>query len=276
MRSENLSNSHICTFGRTFRVAAVLLAGVLMLWAAPRAAQGADDDIDYVPPASGAPGHRLGGASRTESKGLPDVCVLAPKDTVGQTTREQPVLYWYLSGPFKGTIEIAITPMDPANPSHKQASIVDAVLKGPHEAGLHRFDLVKPGDEPPVKLKEGQQYEWAVVVLGQDRNGSVNPTATCRLQRVAEPEALHAKLKDGSGAQKASAYAKAGIWFDAIAALNDLIDAKTGDAEAANKLRATRRKMLAAQGLNEDEQGKIVDVATRASTAAGGDETKKP
>src|SRR5262245_45491087 len=111
----------------------VIAACALGTFAQPT--RGAEDD-DFVPPAGALPASRTGGASRDASfkAGSATVSILAPADTIGLTTREKPVIYWYLSADTKDPIDIAInSAKNLGNP------VVETTLKGPHKAGVHKL-----------------------------------------------------------------------------------------------------------------------------------------
>jgi hypothetical protein len=124
-------------------------------------------------------------------------------------------------------------------------------------AGIQALDLstAKRPDGMPVKLEKGIPYRWAVVLELSKAEGGKNPTSQCALVRVDAKDALAAATSAG-GWDAAVAYAQAGIWYDALAALHQAIEADRGD----TSLRDARRQLLASQKLLEDETGSIVDV----------------
>ena len=69
--------------------------------------------------------------------------------------------------------------------------------------------------------------------------------AGASLERVAVPDDLGAKVSSASKADLPAVYAGAGIWYDAIAALNELIAAAPQDAA----LRTQRSALLREVGL---------------------------
>jgi hypothetical protein len=211
--------------------------------------------LKYKPKVTDAPASRGWGAARTGSIDPPKLYVLSPADFIGTTTREQPTLYWYISKPTKRSVDIAITPVD--DPSSKRPGLADPVLsltlKGVEKAGLHALDLSQakgPGGKP-VALNKGVKYKWVVEMVSSEADGARNPFAECMLKRVDEPATVRGAP---SGPDAAAAYAEAGVWYDALAALNKAIAE-----DAQNKpLRDARRELLKSQKLIEDDQGNIV------------------
>lgn len=221
--------------------------------------------LGFKPQAADAAAKRVGGISRhaAAQPGL-YLSLLAPAGVVGTTTKEQPAIYWYLSAPTDQPILVGLKPLGPAGTDTKGENILETTLKGRKEAGLHRLDLaaMKDDDGKPIRLAAGMQYGLAINVLAATREPSGNPSASCRLRRVAVPAGVENadSLPPGDAARR---YAEAGVWFDAVAALNAAIDAAKGDAAAADALRQGRRELLRSQGLEEDDAGRIEEAAAR-------------
>ena len=232
----------------------LLVLALAALVAAP-AARAQDEEDDFQPRSSAPPGNRTGGASRSGKAGEqppPTVSLLAPAKSVGLTTRAQPVIYWYLSADTEHPVMVSLT--DPA----KREDTVEATIKGPTKAGVHRFDFasLKRDGGQPVKLEPGVKYELVVeVVARKGTGGSENPSATCRIMRLdpKDAAALAPAEKEQDLAKRASAYGKQGVWFDYIDALNAAVEKKPGD----EALLQRRAKALAAQGLAWTPDGAI-------------------
>jgi hypothetical protein len=58
---------------------------------------------------------------------------------------------------------------------------------------------------------------------------SRNPYAVGGIERVAAPEALESRLAAAGPAGRPHAYAELGLWYDALSAVSDMIDAAPGD-----------------------------------------------
>jgi hypothetical protein len=241
----------------------LILALAALVVAAP-GVRAQDEEDDFQPRSSAPPGNRTGGASRSGSAGEqppPTVSLLAPAKSVGLTTREQPVIYWYISADTQHPVAISVT--DPGT----EKETTEATIKGPLKAGVHRFDFASfKQDGKPVALKPGVKYEIVVEVLARKgTGGSENPSATCRIMRLdpKEAAALASAGKEQDPAKRASAYGKEGVWFDYIDALNAAIE-KTPDDEA---LLQRRAKALAAQGLMWKPDGTISEKSGRPAGA---------
>ena len=266
-------------------VLAVVLLAVTVAVAAPAqpGAAPADGGEAAKPPTTGpAPRRRppmpfrprlADGSNRRESgiargshdaneKEPPRVYLLAPESSIGTTTREQPTLYWYISEPTERKVKLSLIPMPKPGGGGPRLSepVLKLELKGVPAAGIQMLDLSKARgpDGGPVKLQKGTHYRWAVGVELSKSEGAKNPNAQCTLMRVDGNESLAAATSAG-GYDAAAAYAAAGVWYDAVATLQQAIEADKADAS----LREARRELLASQKLVEDEKGNILDTAQR-------------
>jgi len=101
----------------------------------PRApGEQAFEEPEYKPPARGAPGGRVGGASRGTIKAtaaLPRIELLAPDKHAGQTTSPTPTLYFYVSGPIAWPTQFTISA--PLRPE----PVIEANIPAPQRAGIY-------------------------------------------------------------------------------------------------------------------------------------------
>ena len=192
----------------------------------------------YIPPQRGAPGGRVGGSSRGIEDKLPMLSVLAP-DHTGLTVQEQPSLYWYVSKSTMYPIELTIIDNQTIQP------LLEGRISGPVEPGVQRVRLADDG----VRLSLGVPYRWFVALVVDPDNRSRDILAGGAIERIAPPEALRAKLARAGNAQTPSIYAEAGLWYDALSAISDLIDAAPND----RILRSQRASLL--------EQVQLAEVA---------------
>src|SRR5205823_2562581 len=65
-------------------------------------------NVEYKPPARGAPKARVGGSTRALASAL-TLSVIAP-DHTGLAATEQPELFWYISQPVKTPVEFMLVP----------------------------------------------------------------------------------------------------------------------------------------------------------------------
>jgi len=195
---------------------------------------GAADAPVYKPPSRGAPGGRVGGGTRGPQGNVFVLSVLAP-DHSGFTTSEQPSLYWFISGPTSLPVELTL--MDPQGIQ----PILETRLPAPVKAGVQRVRLA----DHNVRLSPGAAYRWFVAVVPDSDRRSKDILAGGAIERVETPEDLKSKLAQTAKQDLPSVYAEAGIWYDALGAISDLIEASPQDQE----LRKQRAAMLAQVGL---------------------------
>lgn len=198
--------------------------------------------LKYSPPKTVATGTRIDGdgASRGSGDKLPSLFVLAPNHTA-LTTREQPSLFWYQTGPAKTRFELTL--IEPKNPK----PLLKVGTEKSEQAGIHRISLARQ----KVTLKPGISYKWTIAWVPDPANRSQDVIASGTIQRI-EPDAkLTAALAEAKGVDKAAAYAQNGIWYDALEALTNEIDAAPKNKD----LRAQRAALLEQAGLKQAAAG---------------------
>ena len=199
-----------------------------------RLAAAADMPV-YTPPVRGAPGGRVGGSTRGGGI-VPTVSVLAP-DHTGLTAQEQPSLYWYLSKPTTYPIEFTIRDDRAIQP------LIEKRLKGPIQPGLQRVRLADYG----IRLSPGVPYRWFVALVVDPDNRSRDILSGGTIERIALPEALRTKLARAGKTRAPLVYAEAGLWYDALSTVSDLIDAAPSDSMP----RQQRAALLEQVGLSD-------------------------
>ncbi len=195
----------------------------------------ADDMPVYKPSQRGAPGGRVGGSTRGIGM-MPILSALAP-DHTGLTVHEQPSLYWYLAGTTTYPVELTISEERAIQP------LLETRMSAPIQPGVQRVRLADFG----VRLSPGVPYRWFIALVVDPDSRSRDNIAGGMIERIALSRALRAKL-DGAGKTKAaSIYAEAGLWYDALTAISDLIDAAPNDLA----LQRQRTSLLTQVGLQD-------------------------
>jgi hypothetical protein len=193
--------------------------------------------LKYTPPKTAGSGARIDGdgGSRGPGKKLPSLYVLAPNHTA-LTTREQPSLFWYQTAAANTHFELTLT--EPKNPKPLLKVATDKA-----DGGIHRVSLAKN----KVTLKPGVAYKWTIAWVPDAANRSQDVIASGSIER-SEPEAkLTAELANAKGVEKAAVYAQNGIWYDALEALSNEIDASPKSKD----LHAQRAALLEQAGLKD-------------------------
>jgi uncharacterized protein DUF928 len=174
---------------------------------APPAPPAASDTPAYKPPLRGAPGGRVGGASRGATT-RPSVTLepVAPEEHTGLTTSAAPTVYYFVSRPVNEPVRLTLGMPNQPRP------LIEATLPTPQTAGLQPVRLA----EYQVQLQPGQVYAWSVTIgFGGRGQGA---TATASIMRTAPDPAVEAALRTAPPQRRASVLAQAGLWYDAVAA----------------------------------------------------------
>ncbi len=192
----------------------------------------------YVKPKIASTGTRVDGDGGSRGPGVkvPSIYVLAPNHT-GLTSRAQPSLFWYQSGPASTRFELTV--IEPKKP--KPVLQVGADTAG--QPGIHRLPLGKHN----VTLTPGILYKWTIALIPDPANRSQDVIASGTIQRT-EPDAQFTSALDGAeGLNKASLYASKGFWYDALEVVTNEIDAAPKD----KALRLQRAALLDQAGLKD-------------------------
>ena len=188
----------------------------------------------YTPPKRGAPGGRIGAGTRGTQREVFILSVLAP-DHSGFTISEQPSLYWFISN--STSLPVELTVMDPQGVQ----PILETRLPAPVRAGVHHICL----SDYNVHLAPGAAYRWFVSVVPDADHRSKDIVTGGAIERVEMPEGLKAKVAQAAKSDLPSLYGEAGLWYDTVAEISELIEAAPQD----QALRKQRTALLAQVGL---------------------------
>jgi hypothetical protein len=205
----------------------------------------------YKPPQRGAPapGSRRGGGTRGTNKSVPVISLLAP-DHVGFTLQEQPVLYWFTPTKLDQPLEFTLIGENAVAPA------VETKLPPPAQPGLQQIRL----SDFKVNLAPGERYQWSVALILDADERSADIVAMGAIERAQRDRLEPPLAANFSKAEAPGRYAEAGIWYDAVMAISDLIQADPTDTE----LRRQRAALLEQVGLPEVG---MYDVKLRTSRA---------
>ena len=192
--------------------------------------------FSYKPPMRGAPAARIGGGTRGIGDQTLTLVVLAP-DHTGLTTKEQPTLYWYASEPVPAKLEVTLINDDNIDPE------LEEVVATPGNAGIQSIDLKKAG----ARLETGKEYRWFVSVIADPGQRSNDVVASGTIQRIDASDKLKGEVDAADENSLASIYANEGIWYDAIDALNRMIEKSPDNKE----LQQQRTAILEQVGLQD-------------------------
>jgi len=194
--------------------------------------------LKYTPPKDAVSGSRVDGdgGSRGGGGNQPSLYVLAPNHTA-LTTRAQPSLFWYQSGPANTRFELTVVEPKKAKPLLKVGA------DKADQPGIHRLLLGKYN----VTLTPGVTYRWTIALVPDRANRSQDLIASGTIQRT-EPDAQFVSALAGAqGLDKASLFAGKGFWYDALEVVTNEIDAAPKD----KSLRLQRAALLDQAGLKD-------------------------
>jgi hypothetical protein len=165
--------------------------------------------------------------------------VLAP-DHTGLTAVEQPSLFWFISNPI--TLPLELTVMDP----RRAQPLLETSLPAPQQGGIQRVRLSDHG----VRLEPGVAYRWFIAVVADPGRRSRDILSGGAIERIDLPTDLQARLATAQAQEKPAVYAEGGYWYDALAAISDLIESAPGN----GALQSERQDMLKQIGLRAEVQ----------------------
>lgn len=189
----------------------------------------------YVPPGRGnLTQARAGAATRGLHPGLATLELLAPAPPAF-TTREQPVLWWYLPAAIPARVDFLLVDPERSEP------LVDTTLREAAEPGMHAVPLAEHG----ARLEKGRPYEWFVVLVPDPANRSRDVISGGVVQRVDAGPELRSALQSSPETQRWHVLAHYGVWYDALDGISQQIRQRPRDA----RLRGLRAQLLSEGGL---------------------------
>lgn len=190
----------------------------------------------YTPPKKLMPRARVGGTLRGTDGKDPEIVALVP-DHVGLTVKKTPTLNWFLSKPTTYPIQFTLNNVQQVQP------IYEGALPTPKQEGVQSIDLKALG----VTLEPNVQYRWFVSARRNSDSHSQDIVAGGVIERCEINECLTIVGPALScDPQSVNFNAKNGLWYDAMACVCSLIEAKPGDPS----LRRLRAELLRQVGLH--------------------------
>ena len=190
----------------------------------------------YTPPKKLTPRARVGGTLRGTDGKDPEIVALVP-DHVGMTVKPTPTLNWFLSKPTTYPLYFTLNDIDKTQP------VYEGALSPPKQEGVQSIDLKMLG----ITLKPNAQYKWFVSARPDASSPSKDIVAGGMIERCELNECLMTMEPVLACDQPSVTFnANKGLWYDAMACLCNLIDAKPAD----QSLRRLRAKLLKAVGLH--------------------------
>jgi len=164
----------------------------------------------YKPPLRGAPGQRIGAASRgLDGASAPlTIDLLAPDGHAGQTISQAPTLYYFASARIDQRTQLTISAPRRAVP------LLETDIPAPRGPGLYAVRLA----DMRVRLDENTLYTWSISVITDPRERANDIVASASLLRAVPDPALDGAVRAAPPQRRAALFAQAGLWYDAVAA----------------------------------------------------------
>jgi hypothetical protein len=124
--------------------------------------------------------------------------------------------------------------------------ILETRITVPVQAGVHRVRL----SDHNIRLSPGAPYRWFVAVVPDADRRSKDILAGGAIERVDLSEELKLKVAKAKKFELPSLYAEAGLWYDAVAAISELIEAAPKD-QGLRKERASLLTQVGLAGISE-------------------------
>lgn len=169
--------------------------------------------LRYVPPSRRPPKSTKAtvtrGCEQSEQSSPITLTLLAPKDHDGLTISGHPTFFWHVSAPVAMTFTLT------------QPGVVQPILEQQipsQKAGI--IQLKMPQELP--ELVVGKEYRWSVTPRTcNSARASKNDYIQSWIKRVPATVALTQQLAAATTEQdRASIYAQAGLWYDALEAIS--------------------------------------------------------
>lgn len=194
-------------------------------------------NFSYVPPTRGMPRRTQGTGTRGCDRSQVALQLLVPSDHTAQTSSGHPTFFWYISELPKEPVEFALVESGVAQPIFvKQLQL--------NKAGIVQLEMPKNLPE----LVPNREYRWSVSLICNAMGRSNDSFAQGWIKRVPVTPLLEQQLAAAkSDRDRASVYAKTGLWYDALGAI--------ATAQASNSTDLSIREdflsLLAQAGLKE-------------------------
>lgn len=172
----------------------------------------------YVPPKDKVPHARMESGLRGQAANDLRIVALVP-DHVGFTTKKDPTLYWYASHATSLPVQFTLT--DP----RAIRSIAEIELPPPKDAGYQTVRLRDYG----ISLDPGIQFRWSVSIVQDHDRPSTDLVTGGMIERIEFNEGSALGFPIACTEEAVLRYAEAGLWYDAIGCVSDLIESNPSD-----------------------------------------------
>ena len=158
-----------------------------------------------------------------------EIAAIAPRlSSIGQTLSTHPTLVWYNYSDDAEPLELHLYRYRAGNTDGSAVEQVFVKAVGNSQKGYMSYTL--PESEPGLQI--GETYFWQVVLYCDPNREEVGMWTAADIQVVSDSMGIAAQLS-GDAVSDAQVYSEAGLWYEAIAAIDKL------NTPAADNLRQT-------------------------------------
>jgi hypothetical protein len=165
----------------------------------------------YTPPDRGLPGRREGGGTRGDCQASqPGLTALMPDSNLGRTMAERPTFFWYMP---QSAAAAEFVLLDANN-----TELYKTLVPVPSQSGIVSLNL----PDSVSALEVGQSYRWYFSLVCDPLDRSADTFTSGWVERVDRNPALLQEIAAAPPTEQAMLYAKAGLWYEALAVLATL------------------------------------------------------
>jgi len=166
--------------------------------------------ISFVAPEWGAPGNRVGGATRGCFSGRQALTALVPNTNTGTTIAAQPTLSFYVPANKAEQLELVLL-------NDKQKILHKSTVASPKTPGIVSVNMATIPGAP--SLETGKNYQWYFSMICDPKDRSADVVVDGWIQRVEADPILQSEIQKAKPSDRVSLYAANGIWYDTVAAM---------------------------------------------------------
>ncbi|MBH8565238.1 DUF928 domain-containing protein [Nostoc sp. CENA67] len=184
----------------------------LLLLMPATAVAGSNNNDDPPPQTTGTSGGSRGCESESvaSSNSIPNIVLLAPTQSYGQTLANSPTFAWFVKDTSPWQMEFRLYEYDGTNKKSKLVKeIKDENFKS--SPGIMVLSL------PNLKLSVGSRYVWQVELVCDANRPSGNPFAIAAMKVVSVSPDLEKQLSQSNDIlTKVNLYKKADLWYETL------------------------------------------------------------
>lgn len=212
-----------------------------------------------IPEGLGLPQRREGGGTRGECLQAKRIASIVPRSRMGMTVTGSPTLFVYLP-PSKPDWENTLKGAEFGIEDENGNPVYESILVLDDRPGVVAISLPNQSEAP--RLEVGKIYKWYFHVICDLKNEPQDRSSPHYvgggIQRIKINEVLTSQLEGVSDSERASIYAREGIWYETLKTLAQLRRDRPNDLELA----ANWASLLASVGLADLAEEPLIDCCT--------------